>query len=342
MFVTMRSFLWLLLLGGTTAGRSVSATVPLWMTMRRLEDAAAQDLSQATVHQGNCFRMKIVSDNDDDGNSYFYNGAYRAQYKRYISYYICDSNSGGSCREYVSDLEDYLEQTVGYVQSWCSSCASNCRRRLEDATAAVEGGRQLEENDAAVAEGVTSVDCKTCASDCKLLNTNKGNSGLDESGYLACQAGSYEGDIQYYTAPQCENGHVVIGHFYDNECTIKTNTLSDEDFSYNTFQTIENIKVDCSVSSSCLNLETYSISCDNNSANGQQDANVCKASAAAGRVYTYYTKPFYKEIPIALIVFLVCALTSLLGFLSYTYYVHHSRTRIPMATLDGAELPEIL
>ena len=49
------------------------------------------DLSQFTVHQGTCFRIKIVGDNDDDGNSYFYNGAYRAQYTRYISFELCSS-----------------------------------------------------------------------------------------------------------------------------------------------------------------------------------------------------------------------------------------------------------
>lgn len=333
----MRSFRWLLLLLSGTTSRFVSAAAP---PLRWLEDAG-RDYSQSTVHQGNCFRMKIVGNNDDDGNSYFYNGAYRAQYERYISYYICES--GGTCQEYVSDLEAYLEQTVVYVESWCSSCAAQCRRRLDATMAAAEGGRQLDENaDAAdAAEEETTVNCKTCASDCKLLNTNKGNSGMDESGYLACQAGNYEGDIQYYTAPQCENGRVVIGHFYDNECTIKTNTLTDVGFSYNTFQTIENIEVNCSVSNACANLVANSVSCDN-SANGQQDSNVCKASAAAGRVYTYYTKPFFKEVPIGLIVFLVGAVTSLFGFLSYTYYVHHSRTRIPMATLDAAELPEFL
>lgn len=331
---------------------------------RRLEEDANNnnnaynnnaDLSQYTITQGHCFRMKIVGDNDDDGNSYFYNGAYRAQYKRYISYQMCSSSSS-SCHVYVSGLEEYLEQTVDYAQSWCSACAASCRRR----------NRQLDEQNAADADAAATVtaNCKTCASECKLLSSNKGNSGTDESGYLSCQAAADNGNnnnaeaeenMQYYTAPQCENDHVVIGHFYDEECTIKTTTLQDGGFSYNTFQTIEGMKMDCSAgSAACTNLYASSVSCDDGSNSGggddeqQQDtASLCKAAAAAGRVYTYYKKPFYKKVPIGLIFFLLFGMGLGFGFLSYTYYVRHRRSKavVPMANLDGkldgSDLPEM-
>ena len=91
-----------------------------------------QDLSMFQLHTGVCFRVKMESDNDDDGNSYFYNGAYRAQYSRYISYQLCSETYG--CQDYVTDLDDYLENTVNYVQNLCNSCAKTCGRlrRLEE------------------------------------------------------------------------------------------------------------------------------------------------------------------------------------------------------------------
>lgn len=311
------------------------------------EAAAATTTTTTTISQGNCFRMKIKNDNnDDDGNSYFYNGAYRAQYKRYLSYQVCtssssssDSSSSSSCHEYVSGLEEYLEQAVPFVQTYCGACASNCGYTYN-------GGRFLEENT-----------CKTCLSKCKLLLNSSGAAGTDESTYLDCQAaaagnnnngGEEEGDgaMEYYTAPQCEKDQVVIGHFYDNECTLKTSTLTDEGFSYNTFRTLSSLALSCATEdggddddSACANLLANAVQCDTDE---QNDASLCKAAAAAARINTYYTQPFYKKVPITLIFILLFSLSVGLGFLVYTYFVRHQRsnkTLTPMAQLD--ELPPI-
>jgi hypothetical protein len=312
------------------------------------EEGQAQEegFSLYKIRQGHCFRMKIVNDNDDDGNSYFYNGAYRAQYKRYLSYLACpatnEANNYSNCHEYVSGLEDYLEQTVPFVQTYCGTCLANCGNRL----------RSLEEEN----QVSVTVDCSTCVNECKLLNSNKGNSGTDESNYIDCQAANNDGgengeEMQYYTAPQCENDHVVIGHFYDNECTIKTSTLSDSVFSYNTFGTIAGLPIDCSsatendgdlLTETCRNLYEASVSCE--AAQEQEDVALCKAAAAAGRVNTYYKQPFFKPVPITLIAILLFAMGVGCGFLSYTYYVRHHRTNkalIPMAELDHNPLPPI-
>lgn len=289
------------------------------------------DLSAFTITQGHCFRMKIENNNDDDGNEYFYNGAYRSQYKRYISYLMCMTGTS-TCHEYVVELNEYLEQTVPFVQNWCAACASSCRRQLH-------GYRDLED-----ADGM-NVDCSTCANDCKMLNSDKGNSGNDESDYIGCQAAANDGDgMQYYTAPQCENDHIVIGRFYDDECTIKTTTSADSGFSYNTFATIERMNIPCKADNSNTCRELYEnnvASCENGVAdNADEDQNsnsICKAAAASGRVYTYYKKPLFKKTPIVLLVVAVFALGFLVGFLSYTYYVRHRRAAmIPLASLDGA------
>jgi hypothetical protein len=288
------------------------------------------DLSAFTISQGHCFRMKIENNNDDDGNAYFYNGAYRSQYKKYISYMMCMTGTS-TCHEYVVELNDYLEQTVPFVQTWCAACAASCRRQLHDS-------RDLED-----AAGM-NVDCSTCSSDCKMLNTDKGNSGSDESEYIACQAAANdENGMQYYTAPQCENDHIVIGRFYDDECTIKTTTSADSGFAYNTFATIERMAIPCNAddSETCRELYENNVAfCENGVAENADDQNannICKAAAASGRVYTYYKKPLFKKTPIVLLVVAIFGLGFLIGFLSYTYYVRHRRSAmIPLASLDGA------
>lgn len=314
-------------------GSSMESTVRsalglIGLESHRFLEEEQGDFSEFTITQGNCFRMKIENNNDDDGNAYFYNGAYRSQYTRYISYLMCNNYGSGTCREYVMGLNDYLEQTVPFVQNWCNSCAANCRRQLL---------RQLQDGEQ------MTVDCSACVNDCKLLNNNKDSSGADESDYIDClESANDENGMKYYTAPQCESDHIVIGRFYDDECTIKTTTISDGGFSYNTFATIERMSLSCKADNSetCNELYANAIAiCENGVATDADDQNamsICKAAAAAGRVYQYYKKPLFKKIPIALICILLFGITFVLGFLSYTYFVRHRRSAmIPMAALDG-------
>lgn len=327
----------------------VSAAPPRW-----LEDAEEGggnynnngDLSNFSIRQGTCFRMKIVNDNDDDGNSYFYNGAYRAQYTRYISFELC---SDQKCTNYVTELDSYLEETVYYVQNMCGACANQCggNRRL---FAASGGARRLEEEGGGENNNNNMyVDCNTCVSECQLLNSDKGNDGTDESNYLQCQADYEDGDVQYYTAPQCESGQVVIGHFYDDECTIKTSTLQDSGFSYNTFETMASVGVDCSLSNDvCQDLFGNAVLCEDGYAeeNDEDDSKLCKAAKAANRVQTFYRKPFYKKAHLVPVFLLVFVLGFGISFMAYTYYVRHKRlqseqAKVPMAELDGSHLPPV-
>jgi hypothetical protein len=168
-----------------------------------------------------CLRTKILEDNDDEGNSYFYNGSYRSQSISYASFYLCasDSDSDSKCgtcdktTEYVTDLENYLESTADYVQEYCGKCTNQCRRRLEDGEEE-EDGEDEEEEDQEDDQSY-SVDCDTCSSKCALLTS--GNEGTDESQYLDCQA-SFVDDSgnQIYSAPTCGSDQgLTMGLFYD-------------------------------------------------------------------------------------------------------------------------------
>jgi hypothetical protein len=306
----------------------LASSSPLTVS-RRLEDVqdgenAQQDMSSYTLRTGTCFRSKIQNDNDDDGNVYFYNGAYRAQYHRYISYELCSENYG--CHKYVSEVEDFLESTVEFVQNYCTSCANTCRR--------------LEEQQQQ--EGQVAANCNSCKDQCSAMQNNNGST--DAANYIQCQAGANNGDVQYYTAPQCEDGKLVIGHFYDDECTIKTQSMVDEGYSYATFRTIESMYIDCSLSDVCADLAEEAVFCDQGYAEDEEDSRLCKAAEQAARVQTYYKKPFIEKIPIGLIIFLFLALGVLFGFLSYTYYVRHIRhkEKKPMAEQEGGpELPPV-
>jgi hypothetical protein len=173
----------------------------------------AVDYSSYNMKFGRCLRTKIIDDSDDDGNSYFYAGAYRSQSISYASFYLCASGSEcGKCdktTEYVTDLENFLESNADYVQEYCGTCSNYCRRRLED------GDDAAEEDDAAEDDAAANVDCDTCSTKCKLL-TN-GNEGTDESQYLDCQA-TFVDDSgnQIYSAPTCGSDYgIYMGLFYD-------------------------------------------------------------------------------------------------------------------------------
>jgi hypothetical protein len=176
------------------------------------------DYTSYNMKFARCLRTKILEDNDDEGNSYFYNGSYRSQSVSYASFYLCASGTKcGTCdktTEYVTDLENYLESTADYVQEYCGKCTNQCRRRLEDGEENEDGEDQEEEEDQEDDQAY-SVDCDTCSSKCALLTS--GNEGTDESQYLDCQA-SFVDDSgnQIYSAPTCgSNQGLTMGLFYD-------------------------------------------------------------------------------------------------------------------------------
>ena len=182
-------------------------------SIRRLEDGGAYGELNGYFKFSRCLRVKIVEDNDDDGNAYFYNGAYRSQSIAYASFLQCDQGCG-SCdasTAYVAELEGVLERGVEYSDGYCQACANRCRRRLEDAEQEGEAEAEAEE------ERYYSVDCNTCKAQCPYLNGEYSKNGEDESNYLDCQY-QYTGDdgLDYYSAPTCaSDGSLVMGIFYD-------------------------------------------------------------------------------------------------------------------------------
>lgn len=345
----MRS--WLALLGTATGVANVAcesatsqtqanARPPSSNAVRRLEDYAyVNDVSSYNIQFGKCQRVRLREDNDDDdaeGNSYFYNGRYHAQYVQYASFFMCtdgpfDGGQGcGSCNyntEYVTDLETYIYWNVAFVQKYCGNCAGQCRRRhLEDA------GDDNAGDDIVVDEDY----CSACASQCSLLNENPAD-GADETAYQGCQE-AYEDDetgLQIYSAPTCgDNGNIVIGMFYDDECTVKHSGGLDYGFAYNTFQTVQDVCIECGNSNGlCDELYGNARHCaDGVNKNGGDDDDmpVCKAFKETARTYYQPEKTYYFLIPIALLV--VCCFG---GFFcgSYTYYIRH-REKPSLATQD--------
>lgn len=175
-----------------------------------LSQAAARNLedgsSAYSVKFGRCFKVKIPDeDQDQEGNSYFYNGAYRSQSKAYASFHLC-SDGCGECDTstgYVTELDNFLDAEINYVEQYCNACQNQCRRFLEDG-----GGNQSQQVQAV---------CSTCSNVCKTYNS--GNGGNDETQYLNCQAAyADENGLQYYAGPGCsDDGHVVIRLYYDGE-----------------------------------------------------------------------------------------------------------------------------
>lgn len=310
-----------------------------WMPFRRLDQSAyanIEDFSGYNMQFGKCARVKVPQNNNDDneGNSYFANGRYHAQYLQYASFFLCQDDGTSTCScdyttEYVTDLQTYLENNIEYLQGMCEACSAQCnRRRLEDE----------EEEDAAYEY---QPDCSTCANTCSGINSNDGNP--DETDYLECQEAfeDEESGLQFYSAPKCDsNGNVVIGLFYDDECTVKTAVTYDIGFSYGTFKAIENSCISCS-DGLCENLYEDALHCvDGNTMNGNDDdMPVCKTyKTMAARTYSERKKKL-KILPFVIVplVLVGCIVSS-----SYTYYVRHQRkATTPLANLDQTPLPPI-
>ena len=175
-------------------------------TVRRLEDYGINGYFKFSK----CLRVKIVEDNDDDGNAYFYNGAYRSQSVAYASFVKCDQGCNSNCdatTAYVAELDEILENVLEYSQGYCEACAAQCRRRrLDEEEEDENGGDGYNYND---------VDCNTCSQQCSYQL--KGADGYDESAYLDCEY-QYTDDqgLDYYGAPTCStDGMMVMGLFYD-------------------------------------------------------------------------------------------------------------------------------
>ncbi|KAI2504320.1 hypothetical protein MHU86_10158 [Fragilaria crotonensis] len=279
------------------------------------------DLSGYYASYKTCFRVKINNNDDDaEGESYFYNGKYYAKYKKYVAFDLC-SSCGSGCDEstgYVTSLDKYVEAMADYVKDYCEEC-SQCRRRLEDAE-----------------EDAVTVDCSTCTSKCSLYASSS-EGGYDEANYLECQAGYNDGNKQYYQAPTCTDGKIVMGLFYDNECTVKTDQKPEMQFDYHTFKTIEKMCVACA-SGDEVCLYDDSTHCHGSTAmKGDQGNDVCSKYSEAVRTVTYSARK--KQWNVFPGIMICLAVVGLGCFLAHTYYIRHrDKKAVPLANLDhGAE-----
>lgn len=304
---------WALALTTTTTATAVAAQQG--SSLRFLEDAGDKDFSGSYAKYSNCFRVKIQNNNDDDaeGNSYFYNGKYYAQYETYAAFHLCSANECGkdSCDAstgYVTDLNTYLESNVEFVQEYCNACSNQCRRRLEDAAEEEE----------------MYVECDTCSDQCALFQGN--DDGYDEANYLDCQAGYNDGETQYYQGPTCDSsGNIVIGMFYDEDCTVKSNAALDNhmEFKYETFGTIESMCAPCDDNEEvCGDLYDGATHCAGSSAsNGNGDNTICKKYYDAVREVTYARRKRKRNFVPIFVTLLILSCT--FCFLSHTYFIRH-------------------
>jgi hypothetical protein len=293
--------------------------------------------SSSSLQYGACFNVKEYDDDsaDDDGNSYFYNGAYRAAYSRYASFFLCTGGNtngkslldDGNCSgPYVTDLGTYMQVLAAFAVNYCDQCKS-CRRRSLD---------EAEQQQSVVAN------CNSCKTECSALwkdsssykYSQGGDNNNEDDDPFACQAAA-DGSA-YYSGPQCIAGEIALGAFYDDECKFKTSAVFDA--SSATFTTIESMAVDCTANADvCEQLQGQAFSCaSDNSNNGNNNdnysASICKAAKTSLRTRTYYKKPRKRHG--GALLFMALSAT-LFVTLSYAYYVRHSQKRVPLALQDG-------
>lgn len=267
--------------------------------------AYLDDITNYSIQYSSCVRVKLPNEYDDDqaeGNVNYYNGRYHAQYQRYATFHLCRSD-GMQCT--CDESVEYTTEMNQFLQNSLNYFDQYC------------------------ANG----NCK-----------NYYNGDEDESAYLECTAGHQDEDgTQYYYAPQCDensNG-VVIGVFYDEECTIKTKN-SAPDLKYYKFQTVENTCVECGDAGFCNELYQGSYHCMNgNEASGvkeDNDLNVCSTVKKYLYNHDYSSVKTRKSGEKAFLkVFFSLLALSVVGsaiFLTYTYYIRHRNGGDALLTSD--------
>lgn len=308
--------------------------------VRRLEDGSGS--YGKNVEFGRCHRVKYHQNTDDDGGQNFYNGKYHALTVGYASYFLCGSNDSskgycGDCDysvEYVMPLNDYVDANVNYLDNFCGTCTANCRRRAEDKD---EEEDKNDEYDDGNYNG-NYADCSTCESTCANY------SGGDEVNYLDCQAAYVDSDgNQLYSGPTCDSstGDIVIDMFYDDACMIKHSVGNYYGFDYSTFSAIQKTCVDCSSSDGmCGDMYDESYFCSggqniNNDVQEDDGFKVCKSFKTAAKVAHYSGKK--KANPIIAFFLFAVMVTGTVFFGSYTYFVRHKNSKIPLASLDHGD-----
>ena len=131
---------------------------------------------------------------------------------------------------------------------------------------------------------------------------------------------------------------------FKDACTIRKSATSDfgDQFGYNTFNAIQNMCIDCNFDNACNEMTNGAFQCSKGvEVNGMQDdMRVCKNFDKVSKEWTYAKAKGQSPIPIIIFVLL---LTGTFAFLSYTYYVRHSKspaiTKLDMAGQEDPSQP---
>jgi len=297
--------------------------------------AYIDDLSGYQLQYSNCLRVKIPQENDDDaveGNVNFYNGAYRAQYAVFATFHVCGDGGGSSDQcydcdygvEYATEVNQFLEVTLDHWENYCGGCQDACgggnnrdfRRRLDEAQ---------------------EVDCSVCSDSCANYYQAGGQdddaaADNDETNYMECQEAFEEDGLQLYYGPQCSSdGRLVIGVFYDDECTIKTKHDS-PDLGYHKFDTVADGCVDCTEENgaeTCQDMygESYHCFRGKDQAGRDDEMSVCSAVKKAFTVIDYggVKKRKHGSETFLRVFFGLLSVAAIGGFffLTFTYYIRH-------------------
>ncbi len=243
-------------------------------------DNDAANLAGYSLQYSTCLRTKIASDDDAvEGNSYYVDGAYRAQYNLYATFRLCTDQGNGKCDcddsvEYATEMENFLGSSLNYLG---------------------------------------------------------GAGGGDETDYLECTYGGAENGVDYYLGPQCsEERELVIGTYYDEDCTVKA-SYSTPSFSYDTFSSIESTCQDCS-NGGCDEVYQDAHQCVNGrDVTGNDDEGICSAAKRATTAVDYSrVKHRHAGAVLFVKVFVGMLVIGLIGgamFLTYTYYIRHRGDR---------------
>jgi hypothetical protein len=177
----------------------------------------------------------------------------------------------------------------------------------------------------------TSIEYAAPLADFVQISLQYNGGGGDEANYLGCQQYGQENGIDYYLGPQCsDNGDIMIGTYYDEDCTVKA-SYSTPSFNYNSFKTIETNCQACA-SGGCATILQESRPCANGKdLSGQNDQGVCMSvkRATAEVDYSKVKKRNAGAILFAKVFFVMLGLGLIVGFmfLSYTYYIRHRGDR---------------
>ena len=274
----------------------------------------------------------------------------------YVTFHVCDMSNYnkntqcGTCdytAEYALEASDYLETTLEYWKNYCTTCQNVCGgRRLSSTKVSFMEQRMLEDNN--------NVDCDTCSNECKTYSKDGGDNGNnDESAYTDCQAAYQVDGMQLYYGPMCsDSGEIVIGVFYDEECSIKTKYDSPS-LNYYKFSTVQSNCLSCSngggdnnQDGDCSSLYGNAFHCVNGKdKTGKNDEmSVCSTVKKALTNVDYsgvkkrssgngFLKVFFSLLAISLV--------GAFFFLSYAYYIRHRGEKgQPMLSSEDVHEPD--